>query len=165
MTNPLTNTLVALSLALTGATAMADIQTNTPFSDVLINNTKPSGGQGLRVNTAPGNQHGIAIMGHAGSSTSIGGYFDAIDGGTALSVLGKSKFNLYGDLSLNLNHTTQHIRMTNGAPGVPTGYGVVMGNDGNTFYIGVTNLNDAEGKVVRKLVQIDLTTGQIIGAQ
>ena len=152
--------IIAAVMAAALGTAQADIQTNTQFADVQIQNNRPSGGQGLRVDQ--NGQHGIAIMGRTNTATGTAGYFDAPTHGIALHTLGPVQMNLFGGKSLTLAHTNNHLRLISGPPGDNRGYGVVLGTDGAYFAIGVTALNDANGPVQRYVYVLDLASGQAL---
>lgn len=154
------NLIAALILSATATLAQADIQTNTPFADVHITNNRATGGQGLRVDAT--NWGSIAVMGRSNGPNAIGGYFDAVNGGTALQTLGKVTMNLYQNQSLTLSHTNSHIRLISGPPGDNRGFGVVLGTDGTYFAIGVTARDDANGPVQRYVYVLDLASGQAL---
>lgn len=154
-------TLFLTFLLFTG-TAVAQLVPNYPAAEYYLINNSNVGRQGLRVDTAPNNNYGIAIMGHAGSATSTGGYFSNTSGGQALLTLGKVNMNLYDGQSLILSHTRTHLRLIAGPPGDNTGHGVILGTDGNYFAIGVTARDDALGPVQKYLVIFDLATGKVV---
>lgn len=122
-----------------------------------------SGGQGVMGESLAGNSNGIGVFGKAANANSTGVYAanTAATAGKALHALGKVLFNLSPSTELQLVNTTTQIRMHDNAPGVGTGYGTIIGNNGTDFYVGTTASGSADsGAVSTTPFRVVLATGQ-----